>query len=278
MSAIKKLLTKSFLERLLSGIVLLAIALFTIIIGDDVLFVTIATISFIGLFELLRVFKLQWKPIGIVGYLATIIYYTLIRTELSEYLIILFIGYLICLMAVYVLTFPKFKALDMMVGFFAFFYVVIMLSYVYQIRMLTDGKYVVWLIFLCSWGCDTCAYLVGVMFGKHKMAPVLSPKKSIEGGIGGVVGAGLLGLLYATIFKDKLMIDNANIVFPIVCAIGAIISQLGDLCASGIKRDHEIKDYSKLIPGHGGILDRFDSVIITAPIIFYLISYLVKLM
>lgn len=278
MSAIKKLLTKSFLERLISGIVLLAIALFTIIIGKDILFATIVIISFIGLFELLRVFKLQWKPIGFIGYIATVVYYSIIRMEKTEYLMVLFIGYLICLMGSYVFTFPKFKALDMMVGFFGFFYVVLMLSYVYQVRMMPDGKYVVWLIFLCSWGCDTCAYLVGVMFGKHKMAPILSPKKSIEGGIGGVVGAGLLGLLYATIFKDNLIIDNANIVFPIVCAIGAIISQVGDLCASGIKRDHDIKDYSKLIPGHGGILDRFDSVIITAPIIFYLILYIDKIM
>lgn len=278
MSAIKKLLTKSFLERLISGIILIVIALFTIITGKDVLLATIVLISLIGLFELLRVFKLQWKIIGIIGYVATIAYYALIRFEKNEYLMILFIAYLICLMAAYVFTFPKFKADDIMVCFFGLFYVVLMLSYVYQVRMMEDGKYVVWLIFLCSWGCDTCAYLVGVMFGKHKMAPVLSPKKSIEGGIGGVLGAALLGLAYATIFEDKLTIDNANIVFPIVCAVGGIISQVGDLCASGIKRNHDIKDYSKLIPGHGGILDRFDSVIITAPIIFYLITYMYKIM
>lgn len=278
MSAIKKLLTKSFLERLISGIILIVIALFTIITGKDVLLATIVLISLIGLFELLRVFKLQWKIIGIIGYVATIAYYALIRFEKNEYLMILFIAYLICLMAAYVFTFPKFKADDIMVCFFGLFYVVLMLSYVYQVRMMEDGKYVVWLIFLCSWGCDTCAYLVGVMFGKHKMAPVLSPKKSIEGGIGGVLGAALLGLAYATIFEDKLTIDNANIVFPIVCAVGGIISQVGDLCASGIKRNHDIKDYSKLIPGHGGILDRFDSVIITAPIIFYLITYMDKIM
>ena len=141
---------------------------------------------------------------------------------------------------------------------------------------MTDGKYIVWLIFLCSWGCDTCAYLVGVMFGKHKMAPVLSPKKSIEGGIGGVVGAALLGFIYASVFVDQLTIEKAKIIFPIVCAVGGIISQIGDLTASGIKRDHDIKDYSQLIPGHGGILDRFDSVIITAPIIFYLVEFLQK--
>lgn len=277
MAAIKKLMTKSFLERLISGIVLVIIALVTIILGKDVLLATVIAISVIGFYELAKVFNLQWKLPGIAGYLATIAYYALIRLDLNEYLIVFFITYLLVLMGIYVFTFPKFKADDIMVCFFGIFYVVLMLSYIYQVRMMKDGAYIVWLIFLCSWGCDTCAYLVGVMFGKHKMAPVLSPKKSIEGGIGGVVGAALLGFIYASIFKDKIALDNINVIFPIVCAVGGIISQIGDLTASGIKRNHDIKDYSKLIPGHGGILDRFDSVIITAPIIFYLTTFLGKI-
>lgn len=276
MSAIKKLMTKSFLERLISGIILVIIALVTIILGKDVLLVTVVAISVIGFYELAKVYGLQWKLLGICGYIATIGYYALIRMDYKEYIIVFFIAYLIVLMGTYVFTFPKFKAEDVMVCFFGMFYVVLMLSYIYQVRMMQDGAYIVWLIFLCSWGCDTCAYLVGVMFGKHKMAPVLSPKKSIEGGIGGVAGAALLGFIYATIFKDKITIDNANIIFPIVCAVGGIISQIGDLTASGIKRNHDIKDYSRLIPGHGGILDRFDSVIITAPIIYYLVTFLTK--
>ena len=276
MSAIKKLMTKSFLERLISGIILVIIALVTIILGKDVLLVTVVAISVIGFYELAKVYGLQWKLLGICGYIATIGYYALIRMDYKEYIIVFFIAYLIVLMGTYVFTFPKFKAEDVMVCFFGMFYVVLMLSYIYQVRMMQDGAYIVSLIFLCSWGCDTCAYLVGVMFGKHKMAPVLSPKKSIEGGIGGVAGAALLGFIYATIFKDKITIDNANIIFPIVCAVGGIISQIGDLTASGIKRNHDIKDYSRLIPGHGGILDRFDSVIITAPIIYYLVAFLTK--
>jgi phosphatidate cytidylyltransferase len=277
MSAIKKLMTKSFLERAISGIILVIIALVTIILGKYVLLATVLTISLIGFFELARVYELQWKLPAIAGYIATICYYFMISMEYNEYLIVFFIAYLIVLMGIYVFTFPKYKAEDMMVCFFGMFYVVLMLSYIYQVRMMEDGAYIVWLIFLCSWGCDTCAYLVGVMFGKHKMAPVLSPKKSVEGGIGGVLGAALLGFIYATIFKNKISLDNINIIFPIVCAVGGIISQIGDLTASGIKRNHNIKDYSKLIPGHGGILDRFDSVIITAPIIYYLITFLGKI-
>lgn len=274
MSAIKKLMTKSFLERAISGIALVIIALVTIIIGKDVLLVTIGAISLIGFYELAKVFKMEWKLPGLIGYVATITYYILLRLELSQYVLMFFIIYLILLLAAYVFSFPKFKSTDIMGVFFGMFYVVLMLSYIYQVRMTNDGIYIVWLIFLCSWGCDTCAYLVGVMFGKHKMAPVLSPKKTIEGGIGGVVGASLLGFLFAYIFKNDITMKNPTFIFPIVCAVGGIISQIGDLAASGIKRNHDIKDYGKLIPGHGGILDRFDSVIITSPIIYYLITFL----
>ena len=92
----------------------------------------------------------------------------------------------------------------MLAAFFAVFYVAVMLSFVYRTRMLPMGTYTVWLIFLCSWGCDTCAYCVGVLIGKHKMAPKLSPKKSIEGAVGGVVGAALLAIIYGFVFKDAM--------------------------------------------------------------------------
>ena len=127
-----------------------------------------------------------------------------------------------------------------------------------------------WLVFICAWGCDTCAYCVGMMIGKHKMAPVLSPKKSVEGGIGGIVGAALIGALYALAINRWSNAGASILEFAIIGAVGGAISQIGDLAASAIKRNYNIKDYGKLIPGHGGILDRFDSVIFTAPIIYYL--------
>jgi phosphatidate cytidylyltransferase len=103
------------------------------------------------------------------------------------------------------------------------------------------------------------------------MAPILSPKKSIEGAVGGVLGSALLTAIFTYIFKDAMNIDTTEIiVLSCGAMLGALISMIGDLAASAIKRNNDIKDYGKLIPGHGGILDRFDSVIITAPIIFYL--------
>lgn len=163
-----------------------------------------------------------------------------------------------------------------MMTFFGLFYVAIMLSYVYQARELPQGAFLVWLVFICSWGCDTCAYCVGVLIGKHKMAPKLSPKKSIEGAVGGVAGAALIGALYALAVNHFAQVGAPVGMYAAIGAVGGLISMVGDLAASAIKRNHNIKDYGKLIPGHGGILDRFDSVIFTAPIIYYMAVLFMK--
>lgn len=259
-----------FKTRLLSGILLVIIALATIITGGDVLFATLLLISFIGMTEIYKVLKIGATILGIAGYIAAAAYYFLIRYNRADLVTMLCIAYLIVVMIIYVFAYPKFCSEQVMLAFFGLFYVAFMLSYVYQTRMLADGAFLVWLVFLCSWGSDTCAYCVGMLIGKHKMAPKLSPKKSVEGAVGGVVGAALLGVLYALAI-NHFAGASANIVqYAIICGAGALISMVGDLAASAIKRNHDIKDYGNLIPGHGGILDRFDSVIFTAPIIYYM--------
>ena len=264
-----------FKTRLLSGIVLVLVALLTICSGGTVLYMTVLCLSLIGAGELFRVMKVRedkWNLLEITGYAGVVIFYLSLLLHDPMYQMLALILDLVLLMAVYVFTYPKYNANQVMPAFFAVVYVGVMLSYVYQTRMLDGGKFHVWLIFLCSWGCDTCAYCVGVLFGKHKMAPVLSPKKSIEGAIGGVVGAAVLGAVYASVFADKITINNPVIVFAVICAVGALISMVGDLAASAIKRNHDIKDYGRLIPGHGGIMDRFDSVIYVAPVIWILVQ------
>lgn len=265
-----------FKTRLLSGIVLVILALVFIITGNDLLLAVTGIISLIGLYELYRVFKIEKSCAGVVGGLATIVYYCNLKFQFIPDMMLFVIALLVVLMFVYVFSYPKYHTEQMLAAFFGVFYVSVMLSHVYQTRMLPGGAYIVWLIFLCSWGCDTCAYCVGVLIGKHKMAPVLSPKKSWEGAVGGVVGAALLTLIYCFVFQGSMGSTNRDIIMLcMICAIGAIISMIGDLTASAIKRNYDIKDYGKLIPGHGGILDRFDSVIFTAPIIYYLALYLI---
>ena len=263
-----------FKTRLLSGIVLVIILIATVGTGGGLLFGFLALISLIGLSELYKVVDVQSKILGFTGYLAAVVYYGILYTGQMQYVTFLTIAFLVVLMAVYVFSFPAFKAEQVMTVFFGVFYVAVMLSYVYQTRMLDDGSVAVWLIFLSSWGCDTCAYCVGMLLGKHKMAPKLSPKKSVEGGIGGIAGAALLGAIFA-LAANKITGAGVNPgQYAIICGVGGMISQIGDLAASAIKRNHDIKDYGKLIPGHGGILDRFDSVIFTAPIIYYLATFL----
>lgn len=256
-----------FKTRLISGIVLVIIALATIISGSWILFFTLLAVSLIGMRELYKVMKVSDEHVTVlelVGYLGAVLYYIAMKADFGNYGTMAIIISMILILFVYVFGYPKYHAEQVMAAFFGVVYVAVMLSFIYLTRSLPDGKFLVWMIFLCSWGCDTCAYCVGMLIGKHKMAPVLSPKKSIEGAVGGVAGAALLGVIYAAATQGKMT------EYALICAVGALISMVGDLAASAIKRNQNIKDYGKLIPGHGGILDRFDSVIITAPVIYYL--------
>ena len=145
-----------------------------------------------------------------------------------------------------------------------------------------EGVYFVGLGFACSWFTDTFAYLVGRKFGKHKMAPVISPKKSIEGAIGGIVLTAVMNVIILYLFTIgcrnlydyAFMGNNAmNYIYIIpVSMIGSFISMMGDLSASVIKRNFGIKDYSQLLPGHGGIMDRFDSCIFVLPTIYCILK------
>lgn len=268
-----------FWVRLRSSILLMAVALLTIISGGYVLFGTLLAVSVIGLGELYRATGVQKEGqtgLAILGYVAAGVYYALLGFHLEEYSMIYLVMVLMAMMFCYVFTFPKFRAEQIMAAFFGIVYVCVMLSCIYLTRNLTDGAFLVWLIFISSWGCDTCAYCVGMLIGKHKMSPILSPKKSVEGAVGGVAGAALLGAIYALVVGKYLHAENQAMVYAVICGAGALISMVGDLAASAIKRNHEIKDYGTLIPGHGGILDRFDSVIFTAPMIYFLATVLIR--
>ena len=268
-----------FRTRLISGIVLVAIALAVIITGGPVLAATLFAISIIGLEELYRALGIEdgkFSPLAAVGFFGCLIYYIIVFLNFTAYTMTVLIALLILFMAVYVFTYPRYKTDQVTGAFFGVVYVAVMLSCIFELRQMENGKFLVWLIFLASWGCDTCAYCVGMLIGKHKMSPKLSPKKSVEGAVGGVVGAALLGVIYAAAVTGYMGAEgNQMVSFGVICAVGALISMVGDLAASAIKRNHGIKDYGKLIPGHGGILDRFDSVIFIAPVIYYLAQALV---
>lgn len=266
-----------FWTRLASGIVLIIIALLTMSLGGVPLLAVTLLIALIAYKELTGALLCategkKFNLLEILGLLGVAVYYaTIYFTTDTIWLLMCIVFVFMALMFAYVITFPKFKASQVLGAFFAFMYAPLMLSFVYLTRECPRGLYMVWMILISAWGCDTCAYAVGMLIGKKKIFPVLSPKKSLEGCIGGVLGAALIGGLYGYFFVEKMFPEQkVTMLIAFICGAGAIMSMVGDLAASAIKRNHNIKDYGKLIPGHGGIMDRFDSMIVTAPMIYFL--------
>ena len=267
-----------FWTRLASGIVLVIVAFLTIMAGGNIWFLVVSLLSLIGLYELYKTMRIERTLPGWIGCITTTLYCILLHEKAGgnftgDPFMAVIAGFLV-ICAVYVFTFPKFKADQIAFSVFGLIYVPVLMMHLYQMRELPDGLFIIPLVFLSAWGNDTCAYCVGMLVGKHKMTPKLSPKKSVEGLIGGIVGAVLLGMAYGALAGSHLSsLSNAVAACGIICGVGAVIAVVGDLTASAIKRDTGIKDYGKLIPGHGGVLDRFDSILFTAPIVYFLAIY-----
>jgi len=280
-----------FITRTLSGAVLLLLTGVFLTLGGIPLLAMLALISVIGFLELTKAVGIERADKGVnllevIGILGSVSIYAvqviaILRKEPVDvvYMIGAVVFTIIALLAVYVVKFPKYHATQIVEVIFALMYVPVMLGFISMTRALPGiGHKVVWLIWISAWGSDTCAYVVGMLTaktcGNHKAFPVLSPKKSIEGCIGGIVGAAGLGMLFG---KYIMGAEYSIVLMGIICGIGSIIAQCGDLAASAIKRNFNIKDYGHCIPGHGGILDRFDSIIFTAPCVYFLIYFILDI-
>lgn len=258
-------------ERIIGGFFVSLITIIALLSGGIVTTCIFMIISIIGLWEYLRVHSMEKSILAYVDYLFTVILYLLIFFELDNFILPLLIVLLMLLLAIYVFTFPKYLDIDIAKVLFSFIYVAIMMSFVVMIRRMDCGLYLAFYLLIASWGNDIFAYLTGRALGKHKMSPKVSPNKSVEGFIGGVLGAFVIGMLYAMAFPQMLPFTSP-LWGGVVACVAAMTSVVGDLCASAIKRNHDVKDYSHLIPGHGGVIDRFDSVIYIAPIIYWLVN------
>lgn len=258
--------------RILSAVFLFPILFFLVFKGGIYLKLGTIFVSLVGMYEFYKAICKKILPIHYLGFTLMIIYLLFLGTNLMNVFDLFLITLLIISLTFMVIKHETISIYDISLTFFAVCYIPLMFSTVYLIRNFNYGNITVWIPFICAWACDTGAYFTGVMFGKHKITPSLSPKKTIEGAIGGIIFSvifcGLYGLL---ISKNNLEINHlfddkvATIIsFCIIGFIGAVFAQFGDLTASAIKRKFNIKDYGKLIPGHGGILDRFDSIIFTA--------------
>ena len=251
---------------------------FAILFSNYIIFSGAICICVFGmLFELYRSVKLS-KTLDITGYIcAGMILASIIFGKVSKELaVVAVIG---VYLAVMVALHSKVTYKDVCAhGFLTFF---IALCFGTLIRLYSDfGNYAVLLVFICAWMTDTGAYFVGCSIGKHKLIPHVSPKKTVEGAIGGIVTAVVSCLVYMLVMQ-KLSILQFDKTFgyggiAVLGFFASVFSQIGDLVASCIKRDCGVKDFGNLLPGHGGILDRFDSVIYITPVIYYLLVIVSK--
>jgi len=261
------------LTRIMTSVVGIPLVIAIIVIGNPLLRYAIMAVSLIALYEFYNVVSKQNKPVTWIGYGTIVVQYLAFNWVMEYYFVFMALITMISLIAL-VIYYPKYSILDIGLTLFPVLYVGLMFSFMILLRDMQEGSFWIWLIAIAAWGSDTFAYFTGKTIGKHKLAPVLSPKKTIEGSIGGVVGAGILAYIYTLIYTHYGAFTlRQQMLWVIIAAIlGAIISQFGDLAASAVKRYYDQKDYGYILPGHGGILDRFDSFIFVAPIIYIVVG------
>ncbi|MDD2218162.1 MAG: phosphatidate cytidylyltransferase [Eubacteriales bacterium] len=252
--------------RVISGLIMLPLLL-VVYFGGIALTIACMLVGIIGVKEFYGGFRsINIKPSYAIALFSIASLYALNMLQVKEeaYMHLWFFG--VVLLSLIYLFRVDFRALeDGMATITGIFYVVF---FSYHVVLVEQSEYsiLIWLIFLSAFGTDIMAYFSGYLFGKHKLCPKISPKKTIEGSIGGTLGSIILCVGFGALFAEGIIIHCA-----VIGLLGGIISQLGDLTASIFKRKMGIKDYGNLIPGHGGVLDRFDSVLFTAPMVYYYI-------
>ena len=259
------------IKRVLTAIFGLPIVLLVIVFGNEILMNVIFTaIAIICMHEYLGVIEKIAKPIKWIAYLSTlsIVLVSFISIDLLMKVIVLAIPIMLLLLFLKVIiTNMKTDLKDVAYTFLGIFYITFFIMFLALIRGLEHGKIYIGYTILVAWATDIFAYLIGKHFGKHKFSKV-SPKKSIEGCISGVLGAVICAIIYILIMKNFVNIEVSYVFIAIMTLILSVISQVGDFVASSIKRFVDVKDYSNLLPGHGGMLDRIDSLIFIAPFVY----------
>lgn len=252
--------------RIISGLLMVPL-LIILYLGGYVLAVACFLIGIIGVYEFYKGFmKMGVRPSVIIAFLSTagLYYIHLFGKNNDLYMFWLFVTVLLCLL--FLFKIDKRQLSDALATLGGILYVVYFSFHVVLVDSAGPMGILVWLIVFSAFGTDIAAYFTGMFLGKHKLCPKISPKKTIEGAIGGVLGSTVLCGAFGAIFAPWCLPHCFAI-----GAIGGVVSQFGDLTASTFKRKMGIKDYGNLIPGHGGVLDRFDSVLFTAPMVYYYI-------
>lgn len=255
--------------RVLSALLGIPLIIFILYSGGLYLYLFAAAVSLVGLFEYYRALNnININTNRIFGYIAVVAYYIMFLLPITFDKP----GFLIALSVITLLTCEiirqKHNITEISVNVFGIVYIPFLFSHLLFIENLKYGNIILYLPFLTAWFTDTCAYFVGIYMGKMKLCPKISPKKTVEGALGGIVGS-VVFTTVSGIIINNLGMDIRIIHFAITGLLCGIASEIGDLAASYIKRYTGIKDFGNIIPGHGGVLDRFDSILFTAPVIYY---------
>lgn len=262
------------LKRILTALIGLPIVIYLIFWAPHFALLSAMTlISAIAAFELLNNAGLVKSPCILIAALISAGLIPVATVFGMQYLISVIFAYLNFSGFILVFTNHSATFTEVSYGFFAAVAISLSFTSIYLLRVMDNGLLLVSLPFIGAWASDTFAYFTGVTIGRHKLCPNLSPKKTIEGSIGGVAGAVLLFVALGY-FGGQYFNEMPTYAFLIVSAVlTSIAAQIGDLFASIIKRETNIKDFGVILPGHGGILDRFDSVIFTAPLIYIAVRF-----
>lgn len=281
--------------RILSGLIAVALLYIIMLMPPYVMGFTVFAVSIIALYEFYQcVRKVNFNPVRVVGFFACIMFllYLTYKTFLADSDIVLlrnisqvifqqsmfyFFVYISIVYLLLQMVFHRtsFTLNDIAVTILGIIYIPFLLSFIFQVRFLENGFEYVWLIFVGTFSTDTCAFFTGKLFGRNKIIPRISPNKTVEGAIGGAAGSVVFTTLYGILYMNGY--EGLNIAVYHFIALGLIsgtISQLGDWTASAIKRNVGIKDFGHIIPGHGGLLDRIDSLLFVAPAVYFYIQFL----
>ena len=265
------------IKRITSGLLGFPLVLAVLLIGNKIVVdIALAIIALLAMSEYFNAVEKVSKPVRWLGYVScfSIAFIHIIPVESLNMVVTLAVPTILTILFAQVIaTDMKTNFKDIAYTFIGIFYVVFFMMFVALIDGMNNGKILIWYVIIAAWGTDIFAYVVGMAIGKHKYTAV-SPKKSIEGCIGGTLGAIILMLIYTYVVNGYF---GMNYSYTFIAGIGIILSlvgQIGDLAASSIKRYVDIKDYSNLIPGHGGMLDRIDSLIFLAPFAYALFTLL----
>jgi phosphatidate cytidylyltransferase len=252
-------------KRTISALIGAPIFLVLTYLGGPYTAFLVVILTLLSLWEFLRIGEQMgmsaWYKLATV---AAVVWLISLFSGGKEWMMPIFVFWLLIGLGRVALAYPKIQFLEASFNLFSVLYAVILLSYFYLLRQLPGGKEWTFLAIFLVWATDIGAYLIGRQFGRHLLAPKVSPKKTVEGSLGGLVSS------IAVAFAFWRLVGGASwLMYIVLGVVIGISSQIGDLFESALKRGAGIKDSGNIIPGHGGILDRFDSLIFVLPLVYY---------